>query len=217
MEKIDYKKRDKQLYQPKTEPSVITVPSMLFILVDGKGDPNTSPAYKRAIELLYGLSYGIKMSKMGGDLPEGYFEYVVPPLEGLWWTEEEPFEIGLADKSKFCWSAMIRQPEFVTENVFQQAKEKLQKKKPDLEVSAARLQVYEEGLCCQIMHRGSYDSEGQTMERIRLFLEKNGYEPDRTRGRRHHEIYLSDPRKTAPENLRTIIRCPIRRKEGVTE
>lgn len=212
---IDYKKIEKELYLPKTTPSVIDVPEMTFIMVDGAGDPNTSPDYKAAMELLYGLSYSIKMSKMGGNQPEGYFEYVVPPLEGLWSLDDGGAFTGggesISDKSKFVWTSMIRQPDFVTAEVFEAAKSTLAKKKPELDVSKVRLEKLTEGLCVQVMHLGSYDDEPATIVALERFTTENGFVSDISDARRHHEIYLSDPRKTAPEKLKTVIRHPIRR------
>lgn len=213
-EKLDYKKAFKELYMPGEKPAIVDVPEMLFIAVDGKGDPNTGEEYKTALEILYGLSYGIKMSKMGGNAPEGYFEYVVPPLEGLWWTEGEPFDgVNVKDKSKFFWTSMIRQPEFVTEQVFADAKATLKKKKPELDLRAARLLRMTEGLCAQVMHHGPYDDEPATIERLEAFIRESGYRTDLTDTRLHHELYLGDPRRTAPEKLRTVIRHPIARRE----
>ena len=210
MEKLDYKKEYKDLYQPAAKPSLIEVPEMIFIAVDGGGDPNTSPEYKAAMEILYGLSFTIKMSKMDGSQPEGYFEYVVPPLEGLWYVDGISFDgLNVADKNKFKWVSMIRQPEFVTEQVFEAAREKLAKKKPDLDLSKARLMKYTEGLCVQIMHKGAYDDEPRSIEMIKKFAAGNGLTEDFSEGRFHHEIYLSDPRKCAPERLRTVIRHPV--------
>lgn len=210
MEKLDYKKEYKDLYQPKDKPSLIEVPEMIFIAVDGAGDPNVCPEYKAAMEMLYGLSFTIKMSKMDGSQPEGYFEYVVPPLEGLWYTDGVSFDgMNVTDKSKFKWVSMIRQPEFVTERVFEAAREKLAKKKPDLDLSKARFMKYTEGLCVQIMHKGSYDDEPRSIEAIKKFAAENGLREDFSEDRLHHEIYLSDPRKCAPERLRTVIRHPV--------
>lgn len=212
MEKFDYKKEYKDLYQPKTKPSIIEIPEMIFIAIDGKGDPNTSDEYKDALEILYGLSFTIKMSKMSGTQPEGYFEYVVPPLEGLWYVDDAKFDgTNITDKSRFCWISMIRQPEFVTEKVFENAKNALVKKKRELDLSKARLIKMTEGLCVQIMHKGTYDSEPESIAKIREFAEKSGYTEDISDTRFHHEIYLSDPRRCAPENLKTVIRHPIRR------
>jgi len=213
---VDYKKTEKNLYQPKTAPSIVDVPEMLFLMVDGKGDPNTSEAYKTAVEILYGLSYSIKMSKMGGGQPNGYFEYVVPPLEGLWGLENGGAFKGsgaeVSDKSKFVWTSMIRQPEFVTAGVFETAKTALSKKKPELDLSIARLESFTEGLCAQIMHIGPFDDEPATVAALSKFIEENGYTEDMAGPRRHHEIYLSDPRKTAPEKLKTVIRHPVKKR-----
>ena len=209
---IDFKKTNKELYQPKTTPSVIDVPEMVFIAVDGKGDPNTSEEYRAALELLYGLSYSIKMSKMGGTQPEGYFDYVVPHLEGLWWGESGYFDgMNILDKNKLYWTSMIRQPDFVTNEVFDTAKVTLIKKKPDLDVAIARLVKITEGLCVQVMHIGSYDDKPATIAEMERFAVENGYAIDINDNRKHHEIYLSDPRKTAPEKLKTVIRHPIKR------
>lgn len=211
-DKLDYKKEFKDLYMPKTKPSLIQVPQMAFIMIDGTGDPNTGAEYKEAMELLYGLSYTIKMSKMGKEKPDGYFEYVVPPLEGLWHMAGGIYDgLAITDKKDFCWTSMIRQPEFVTPEVFEWAKESLQKKKPELDLSKARFQVWEEGLCVQAMHKGSYDEEAATIEKMERFIESAGLEADFSEERRHHEIYLSDPRKTAPANLKTVIRHPVKK------
>ncbi len=211
MDKLDYKKEYKDLYQPKTKPSIIDVPEMTFIAVDGEGDPNSCEEYKQALEILYGLSFAIKMSKMNGTQPNGYFEYVVPPLEGLWDMYDETFDgLNINDKSKFRWTSMIRQPEFVTEEVLQNAKTVLQKKKPDLDLTKARLMKMTEGLCVQIMHKGAYDDEPASIEKMKAFLAENGYTEDFSDGRRHHEIYLSDPRKCSVDKLKTIIRHPIK-------
>lgn len=209
--KLDYKKEYKDLYAPKTKPSLIHVPEMIFFMVDGKGDPNTSEEYAQALEILYGLSFAVKMSKMTGEQPEGYFEYVVPPLEGLWRIEDSTFDgMNLTDKSRLCWTSMIRQPEFVTEDVFEYAKKILQKKKPSLDVSKARFQVWEEGTCIQVMHRGSYDSEPESIEKLNKFAAQSGLVQDFSKERPHHEIYLSDPRRTAEDKLKTVIRHPVR-------
>ena len=213
MDKLDYKKEYKDLYQPKTKPSIIDVPEMIFIAVDGKGDPNTCDEYKQAMEILYGLSFTIKMSKMNGTQPEGYFEYVVPPLEGLWYMDDVTFDgINITDKNKFKWTSMIRQPEFVTEGVFETAKKALKKKKPDLDLTKARLIKMTEGLCVQIMHKGAYDDEPASIEKMKSFIVENGYTEDFSEDRMHHEIYLSDPRRCAPEKLKTVIRHPIKKQ-----
>ena len=212
MEKKDYKKEYKDLYMPKNTPSIIDVPKMIFIMVDGKGDPNTSKEYENAINVLYGLSYTIKMSKMGNNTIKGYFDYVVPPLEGFWDGEQGYFDgLNITNKNKFIWTSMIRQPEFVTEEVYKWALEQLKAKKPELDYSKVRYEVLEEGLCVQIMHIGSYDTERESIAKMNEYVVENGYINDFENGRRHHEIYLGDPRKTKPENLKTVIRHPVKK------
>ena len=205
---IDYKKTEKELYLPKTTPSVIDVPRMTFITVEGKGDPNTSEEYTAAVELLYGLSYTIKMGN------KSILQYVVPPLEGLWSVDDDFKGGGAAinDKSKFIWTMMIRQPDFVTTNIFEAAKFTLAKKKPNLDISKAKLETITEGLCVQVMHIGSYDDEPATVAVLDGFAIENGYVLDINDIRRHHEIYISDPRKSAPEKLKTVLRHPIRKE-----
>ena len=208
-EKLDYKKKFKELYQPKTTPSLIDVPEMIFFAVDGKGDPNSCQEYKNAIEVLYGMSFTVKMSKLNGTQPEGYFEYTVPPLEGLWY-QEDTVGIDYSRKNDFIWTSMIRQPEFVTEAVFELAKEALHRKKPQLDLSKLKMMRFKEGLCVQLMHIGSYDNEPESIARLSEFVSENGLCEDFTENRFHHEIYLSDPRKCAPEKLKTVIRHPVR-------
>lgn len=215
-QKLDYKKEYQDLYMPKAKPSIVNVPPISFIMVDGKGNPNLEGGeYQQAVELLYGLSYTIKMSKMGSNQPSGYFDYVVPPLEGLWWLRDDS-DFDFTQKNKFCWTALIRQPEFVSQKVFAWACQELNRKKPGSDTSKARLQVYEEGLCVQMMHVGPFDEESQTVAQIDAFIKENHYlnaisdlQPDGS-VKRHHEIYLSDPRKTAPAKMKTVIRHPIR-------
>ena len=210
MEKFDFKKEYKDLYMPKTEPSIVTVPEMKFIAVRGSGDPNTSAEYKQAMEILYGLSFTIKMAKMSSSQPDGYFEYVVSPLEGFWSVNDGIFDgLSITDKSKFHWISVIRQPDFVTESVFKQARAEAEKKKKT-DMSKAEFITVSEGLCVQSMHIGSYDSEPTTILKMREFAEKNGYSEDLSDTRLHHEIYLSDPRRCAPERLKTVIRHPIK-------
>ncbi len=216
MEKLDYKKQYKDLYLPKESPAQVLIPQMNFIMVDGKGNPNKEGGeYQQAVELLYALSYTIKMSNKNNCAPDGYFEYVVPPLEGLWWLNDEA-DADFTQKDKYCWTSMIRQPEFVTKDVFQWACKEVEKKKPLLDVSKARLQVFEEGLCIQAMHIGPYHEEPKTIAKIENYINQNGFSndigsilPDGT-VRRHHEIYLNDPRKTKPEKIKTILRHPVR-------
>lgn len=219
MEKRDYKKEFKELYQPKGKPAVIDVPPMTFLMVDGQGDPNEeNGAYRQAVGLLYALTFTIKMSKMGGRAPEGYFDYVVPPLEGLWQCEGG----GMVDyqhKELFCFTSMIRQPEFVTPAVFQWACEECAKKKPELaaRIPMVRRETFTEGLCVQMMHHGPYDDEPASIAQMETFILENGLKNaigdtnESGQVRRHHEIYLSDPRKAAPEKWRTVLRCPVKR------
>jgi hypothetical protein len=205
---IDFKKERKDLYQPKTSPSIIDVPEMIFIAIDGKGDPNTSAEYAAAVQALYGLSYNIKMSN------KAILEYIVPPLEGFWNVDDDSFKGGgaaITDKSKFEWTMLIRQPDFVTDHIFEAAKTALAKKKPNLDTLKAQLEKITEGLCVQVMHIGPYDDEPAAIAAMDKFAALNGCTADINDTRRHHEIYLSDPRKTVPEKLKTIIRHPIRR------
>lgn len=207
-EKFDFKKEYKDLYLPKETPQLIQVPAMKFICVYGTGDPNGSE-YQKAISILFGLSFTIKMSKMSGSQPEGYFEYVVPPLEGLWWCENGTFDLYKRDN--WLWTSMIRQPDFVTAEVFEWAVQTCKKKKPELDVSLARFETFEEGLCVQMLHKGPYATEPQTIEVMKKYMEQNGLEDETGMIRKHHEIYLSDPRKTAPEKLKTVLRHPVKR------
>lgn len=203
---IDFKKMEKDLYQPKTTPSIIEVGEMIFIAVDGRGDPNTSAEYTAAIEALYGLSYAIKMGN------KSIMEYVVPPLEGFWSVADD-FKGGgasITDKSKFVWTMLIRQPDFVTDEIFKTAIASVTRKKPNLDISKARLIKLNEGLCVQVMHIGSYDNEPATIVAMEQYAAENEYVIDINDTRRHHEIYLSDPRKAAPEKMKTVIRHPIR-------
>lgn len=211
MQKLDYKKEYKDLYQPPSKPTIINIPEMLFIAVEGEGDPNTCQEYSEALEILYGLSYTIKMSGKNDIQTDGYFEYVIPPLEGLWYADDIYFDgLNITDKNKFKWIAMIRQPEFVTENVFETAGSILIKKKPRLDLSRTKLKKINEGLCVQIMHYGSYDDEPDSIEKMKSYIALNGYKEDLSDKRLHHEIYLSDPRKCAPERIRTVLRHPIK-------
>lgn len=218
--KLDYKKEYRDLYQPKATPSIIEVPPMPFVMVSGTGDPNAEQgAYQKSMGILYGLSWTIKMSKMGNEPPEGYFEYVMPPLEGLWWLEDFTFTgSAITNKDEFRWISMIRLPEFVTPEVFAWAQEQVSKKDPTIEVAKARLEIFKEGTCAQIMHLGSYDDEPRSIAKLTDFIQEQGYREDISNQqaayplqRRHHEIYLGDPRKTAPEKRKTVIRHPIRK------
>lgn len=215
MPAIDFKKTQKELYAPKATPSIIDVPKMVFLMVDGVGDPNTSVEYSEAVEALYALSYAIKMSKKGDEVPEDYFDYVVPPLEGLWSLNDGGKFVGsgeaISDKNKLIWTSMLRQPDFVTPEVFHWAYEKVAKKKPKLDLSKVRYKSFTEGLCAQAMHFGPYDDEPTTIAELSKFIREQGYVEDMAGERRHHEIYLSDPRKTDPEKMKTVIRHPIKK------
>ena len=207
----DYKKEYKNLYQPKTTPAVVEVEEMQFVAVEGKGNPNDENGeYQRAIEVLYGIQYTIKMSKKGNNIPKGYFDYVVPPLEGFWWLENEA-NFTFENKSKYCWISLIRLPEFVDERVFEWACEEVSKKKK-IDTTKAKLLKINEGLCVQCLHIGSYDDEPKTLKQMDEFIEKNGLQNDINKTRRHHEIYLSDPRKTEISNLKTILRIPVKKR-----
>ena len=212
MPTYDFKKEYKDLYLPKTTPRLIEVPSMSFLMINGKGNPNTEPSYKRSVEALYSLAYAIKMSKMGKQQPEGYFDFVVPPLEGLWWLEGEPFNGTVINrKDDFQWIMMLRQPEFVTTVVFEATKLSVSKKKPELDLCGVRLETFTEGLCAQIMHWGPYDAEPATIAQLDAFVLEKGYRTAMHGLRQHHEIYLSDPNKSEPEKLKTVIRHPVER------
>ena len=209
---FDFRKEAKEFYLPKDVPSIVTVPSMNYLTVRGEGDPNEEGgAYQQAIGLLYGIAYTIKMSKKGDHRIEGYFDYVVPPLEGFW-RQEGVREIDYAHKENFRWISVIRLPDFVTRADFDWAvQEATNKKKADF--SSVEFRTYEEGLCVQCMHTGPYDDEPATVERMHRYMEEQGYTLDINDRRLHHEIYLSDARKTAPERLKTVIRHPIRKTE----
>jgi len=207
---FDYKKEYKEFYLPKRKPELVTVPPMNFIAVRGKGDPNEEGgAYKQSIGLLYGIAFTVKMSKMGDHRMEGYFDFVVPPLEGLWWQEGTE-GIDYSRKEDFEWISMIRLPEFVTREEFDWAiREAGEKKKTDF--SKVEFFTYEEGLCVQVMHKGSYDEEPASIEAMDTFAGMQGYVPDLGGRRFHHEIYLSDVRRCKAENLKTVIRHPVRK------
>ena len=205
---FDYKKEYKEFYLPPKKPQIITIPSINFIAVRGEGDPNEEEGdYKESIGLLYGIAYTIKMSKMGKHKIEGYFDYVVPPLEGFWW-QDEIYGVDYTHKETFQWISLIRLPEFATKEIYQWAvKEATEKKQTDF--SKVEFLTYEEGLCVQCMHIGPYDDEPKTVQMMDQFTKEQGYKLDFESGRYHHEIYLSDVRRCKPENLKTVIRHPI--------
>ena len=209
---FDYKKEYKEFYMPKNKPSIVEVPPMNYIAVRGKGNPNDENGeYKESIGLLYGIAFTIKMSYKGEHKIDGYFEYVVPPLEGFWWQEGVD-GIDYAHKENFKFISLIRLPDFVTKADFDWAiAEATKKKKTDF--SKVEFLTYNEGLCVQCMHIGAYDDEPVTIEAMHEYAAQNGYEPKITDTRYHHEIYLSDPRKCDSSKLKTVIRHPIRKKE----
>lgn len=205
MGKIDFKKEMRELYQPSAKDfELIDVPEMQFLMVDGHGDPNTAPEYQQAIEALYALAYKIKFiskRELGKD-------YVVPPLEGLWWAEDMRSFSSQRDKSEWEWTAIVMQPDWTTQEMLEGAKEQVAKSKDLAALPRVRLESYREGLSAQILHVGSYEDEAPTLRRLHEeFLPANGYRP----AGKHHEIYLSDLRRTAPEKLKTVLRQPVRR------
>lgn len=206
----DFKKSQKELYQPKAQPTLIAVPKINYLAVRGKGDPNEEGGdYQTALGLLYGVAYTLKMSYKSEHQIPGFFEYVVPPLEGLWW-QGNTSEIDYEHKENFNFISLLRLPDFVTEADFDWViTEATKKKKQDF--SRVEFFTLDEGLCAQCLHVGSYDDEPATIAKMHEFICENGYVLDVSELRRHHEIYLSDPRKTAPEKLKTVIRLPIKR------
>ena len=208
---FDFKKEYKEYYLPKNKPSIIDVPKMNYIAVRGKGNPNEENGdYQNTLGLLYGVAYTIKMSYKGDHKIDGFFEYVVPPLEGLWWQDDKDGGIDYDHKEQLNFISIIRLPDFVTKVDFDWAiDEATKKKKQDL--SRIEFLTYDEGLCVQCMHIGSYDDEPVTVESMHKFAEDNGYKLDITDTRYHHEIYLSDPRKCVADKLKTVIRHPIRK------
>jgi len=226
---FDYKKEYREFYMPKNKPDIITVPAVNYIAVRGSGDPNLEDGeYKQLIGLLYGIAYTIKMSRKGDHRIDGYFDFVVPPLEGFWWQAgQNPSDdnvskegsdgrtilkgIDYAHKEDFRWISVIRLPDFVTQDDFRWAVDEAAAKK-NRDFSKAEFLSVEEGLCVQCMHIGSYDDEPATVARMHEYMEQKGYELDITDSRLHHEIYLSDARKVVPEKRKTVIRHPIKRK-----
>lgn len=211
---FDYKKEYKEFYLPKRKPEIVTVPKMNYIAVKGCGDPNKEDGeYKNSISILYALAFTIKMSKLTDYRIEGYFDYVVPPLEGFWW-QQGVMQIDYSRKDAFQWISVIRLPDFVSEKDFNWAKQQVKTKK-GIDCSNAQFLTIEEGLCVQIMHIGSYDDEPDTITLMDQFIKENGYINDFSNTRMHHEIYLSDARRVAPEKLKTVIRHPIRKKDNL--
>lgn len=207
---FDFKKEFKEFYQPKIKPSIITIPKMNYLAVRGTGDPNQeNSAYKESIELLYGVAYTLKMSHKTDYKIEGFFDYVVPPLEGFWWQEDRE-GVDYGHKEQFSFISVIRLPDFVSkDNVDWAISQASKKKKRDF--SKVEFFTYDEGLCVQCMHVGPYNDEPKTVEAMHQFMEEEGYVLDITLERMHHEIYLGDVRKTAAEKLKTVLRHPIKK------
>lgn len=209
---FDYKKEYREFYLPKNRPEIVDVPSMNFVAVRGSGNPNEEEGeYKAAIGLLYGIAFTIKMSKLGSHQIDGYFDYVVPPLEGFWW---QPGVSGIdyTHKEDFQWISLIRLPDFVTETDFRWAVGEAARKKK-LDFSKVEFLTVTEGLCVQCMHIGPYDDEPATIARMTEYAESQGYEIDINDARRHHELYLSDARRCDPAKLKTVIRHPVRQRK----
>lgn len=205
---FDFKKEYKEYYRPKNKPEIINIPQFNFIAVRGKGNPNEENGmYQQAISALYAVAYTLKMSYKTDYKIEGFYEYVVPPLEGFWWQEDEK-NIDYLHKEKFRWISVIRLPDFISKNDFDWAVEKASTKKK-IDCTKVEFFTFEEGLCVQMMHYGSFDEEEATVEIMNQYLQEKGYRNDFNNSRLHHEIYLSDARKVAPEKWKTVIRHPI--------
>lgn len=208
---FDYKKEYREFYMPKAKPEIVSVPSMNYIAVRGTGDPNVEGgAYKASINLLYGIAFTIKMSKLGSRQIEGYFDYVVPPLEGFW-RQEGMEGFDYRRKEDFHWISVIRLPDFVKQEDLSWAIEEAERKK-NQDFSAVEFLTVEEGLCVQMLHLGHFDEEPKSVDLMDAFIAEHGFENDFSPARMHHEIYLSDARKVPPERWRTVIRHPIREK-----
>jgi len=207
MEKMDYKKKFKNLYLPKNSPCIIQVPSMIFAAIDGEGDPN-GYEFAEVTAALYSFSYAVKMSYKSKEIPEGFYDYTVFPLEGVWDLVDK--NKSVSDKSNFAYSLMIRQPDFLTRELFKRFITETQKKKPSIYLGKIKYNVIDEGLCCQMLHQGAYDDEPASFEKMKQFCIDHGYERS---SYKHREIYLSDPRKTEVNKLKTVLRIKVRQKE----
>jgi hypothetical protein len=203
---VDYKRKNKDWYFPKNIPMLVEIPAINFVAVSGRGNPNEAGGeYQHAVELLYSVAYTVKMSKKGKEIPQGYFDFVVPPLESLWWlNSDSPWQ----GKANFCWMAMIRLPEFVNQQIFGWACSEVAKKKK-IATDKTLFYTFEEGLCVQCMHLGAYDDEPKTLAQVDMFISANGLVKDVNETRRHHEIYLSDPRKVEVSKMKTVLRVPV--------
>lgn len=205
---FDFKKEYKEFYMPKNRPEIVTIPPMNYIAVRGSGNPNVEGgAYQQAVGVLYAVAYTLKMSYKGDHKIEGFFEYVVPPLEGFWW-QKNVNGVDYGNKDSFNWISVIRLPDFVTEEDFNWAVEEASRKKK-MDCSSAEFLTIDEGLCVQIMHIGAFDDEPETVAVMDEYLQENGYKNDISDDRMHHEIYLSDPRKVEAAKHKTVIRHPI--------
>lgn len=208
MNKFEWRKQCKDLYLPKSKPVRIDVPTMHYFTIEGRGNPN-GERFNEAIETLYALSYAIRMMPKNGMTPEGYYEYTVFPLEGVWDLDEEGRTLDYLSKDHLIYKLMIRQPEFVTKELMDYAVESIKAKKPDLDIERVKLETIEEGLCVQSMHFGSYDDEPQTFDIMQQYCDQNNLERIE---KRHKEIYISDARKTPPDKLKTVLRFKVREK-----
>ncbi|MCO7125366.1 GyrI-like domain-containing protein [Sporolactobacillus shoreicorticis] len=206
MNKVDYKKDFKELYLPKQKPVIVRVPEIRFAMIEGSGDPN-GERFSQATAALYSLSYAVKMSYKSKLVPEGYYEYIVFPLEGIWDLVDKT--VPTTVKSNFKYTLMIRQPDFLTNELFERFLSETKKKKPNPLLDKVRFSAMDEGLCCQMLHKGSYDDEPASFERMAEFCSEQGYL--RTT-QTHREIYLSDPRRTAPEKVKTVLRYQVEKK-----
>ncbi|MFT8872534.1 MAG: GyrI-like domain-containing protein [Sporolactobacillus sp.] len=210
MAAFDFNKEYKEFYQPKNKPEIVRVPSVNYIAVKGKGDPNEEGgAYQQAVSILYAIAYTLKMSKKGAHQIEGFFDYVVPPLEGFWWQDDVQ-GVDYGNKQAFNWISVIRLPDFVTKADFDWAAAEAERKKK-IDCSPAEFLTVDEGLCVQIMHLGPFDGEPETVANMDRFLQESGYINDITDTRRHHEIYLSDARRVDPSKWKTVIRHPVKK------
>lgn len=207
-EKFDFKKEYKDFYSSKQKPTLIDVPPLNYIMIDGNGKP-TGENYQNAMQILYSLTYTIKMSKNENTHFKGYYEYVTPPLECLWYLENGKFDFNV-HKDNWLWTSMIAQPDFVNIDIFNWALNECKNKKPNLDFSKTKFETFKEGLCVQSMHIGSYDDEIRTINKIDKYIEENNLINVTSNLRKHHEIYLSDPRRTSPKKLRTILRLPVK-------
>lgn len=207
---FDYKKEYKEFYMPEARPEIIEIPQMNYIAVRGSGNPNEADGdYSKAVGVLYAIAYTLKMSYKGNHKVNGFFEYVVPPLEGFWWQEGVE-GVDYTNKGTFQWISVIRLPDFITEEDFSWAVQEAARKK-NIDCSKAEFLLVKEGLCVQMMHIGAFDDEPATVAEMNQFLKEQGYNNDFSEQRLHHEIYLSDPRKTQMDKCKTVIRHPIKR------